>query len=666
MKKLLFCPLYFLFGFHAFGQGNYEIFYTDSLLNQAENANSDSAKIIFYFQLSDFWSERDTSKAFSYLKVAKQHFPKHNEYFQGLFHFYNAGIYFDREINKGMEEYMAAEKYLKRIHSKTSYTYRSKLWNNYGALLQRLDREEEYIEILLEYAIPFAQKAGDSIMVANDYQNIALVLMNITDYPKAAEYYQKAIESLEPFNLANEEKLTTYVNAAKNAIYSRNFEKAKLYLDQARIQLTLIPHSLYAPVYYRTTGTFYRHEDKLDSAMVKLEKGLQLARAFKDTRTESAILFEKYLVYKKMGDFKAGKEMLLQAQEFILNMANLHDQRLHIRELAYTDSKLGNYREAFDWLDRYVILTDSAFEEDNEIKILELEKKYKTIEKENEILQLKGENQQQELELEENKFTIVLLLSVTLLGILTTFFGLTLYRSKKRTIKQNQLLHKQELKSLKQKEQLKVYNAMLQGQEQERNRIARDLHDGLGGMLSGVKLKLSSIVSKESYHLTQPDMEIYKVIHQLDQSVAELRRIARNMMPESLIYMGLQPALQDLCNYLNSDKTSITFEAYNLGDHHEQSLQISIYRIVQELLNNALKHAEARNILVQCSENENTLYITVEDDGKGFDPGQHDRSQGIGLSNIKNRVQLLQGTFEISSKLGEGTTCNIEVLLNEK
>src|SRR5690606_13025739 len=169
---------------------------------------------------------------------------------------------------------------------------------------------------------------------------------------------------------------------------------------------------------------------------------------------------------------------------------------------------------------------------------------------------------------ERSKLILVVLIAAMLIFLLLGFFAWRQYQNKKRAIEQSEILHQQELKSLKQREQITVYNAMLQGQEQERNRIARDLHDGLGGMLAGVKLKLSSIVSKEKQqnHLIQPDMEIYKVIHQLDQSVDELRRIARNMMPESLIYMGLQPALSDLCKSLNSEKTSVDFEAFNLRD----------------------------------------------------------------------------------------------------
>jgi two-component system NarL family sensor kinase len=655
--------------FPAFGQTkSVEQVYADSLLALAVAAESDSLKINRFLELSNFWSDRDTAEAFVYLRKASELMPPQNTYYQGLLHFYTAGIYFDRQIERGKEEYLKAEELLETHHSKDVFRLRARLWNNYGALLQRQDQEEKYIEILLSKAIPLAEKAGDSILVANNYQNVALILMNVGDYEKAEEYYSRAIEYLTQFPSAHEEKLTVFVNAAKNAIFSRKFSQAKELLDSAQVHLRAIPHSLYAPAFYSTSGTYHRHQKKWGESIRDFESGLQLATQYGDSRSASAILFEKYLLHKETHNLPAAKATLLESYELESLTSLSHNRMLHLKELAHIEAELGDDAAAYRWLTEYVALSDSVFEAGSQLKIIELEEKYRSIEKENEILKLKNENQQQQLSLERSKLVSVLLVSALLIALLLAFLGWRIYNNKKRTIEQNEILHQQELKSLKQREQITVYNAMLQGQEQERNRIARDLHDGLGGMLAGVKLKLSSIVSKEKHHnhLIQPDMEIYKVIHQLDQSVDELRRIARNMMPESLIYMGLEPALSDLCKSLNSEQTSVDFEAFNLRDTYEQALQITVYRIVQELLTNAIKHAEAHSVMVQCSENENRLYITVEDDGKGFEPASVELKEGIGLSNIRNRVNLLQGSVEISSRPGEGTTFSIEIPLHEQ
>ena len=285
--------------FQSFSQAqDAEKVYADSLLHLAETAASDSVKISRYLELSYFWSDRDTSMAFGYLHQARELMPPNNDFYQGMLHFYAAGIYFDRVIERGKKEYMEAEKYLKRHSSKAAFRFRARLWNNYGALLQRQDQEEEYIDILLYQAIPLAKKAGDSILVANNYQNVALILMNITDYSKADDYFRRAINSLSAYPKANEEKLTTFVNAAKNAIYSRNFKKAGPYLDSAKVQLNLVPHSLYAPVYYSASGTFYRHNKDWEAALTHFDRGLDLSRSYGDKGMVSSILFEKYLLYK--------------------------------------------------------------------------------------------------------------------------------------------------------------------------------------------------------------------------------------------------------------------------------------------------------------------------------------------------------------------------------
>lgn len=640
--------------------------YADSLLRLAEGAKTDSAKTDHYFQLSYYWSERDTSKAFAYLEKAKQYMPDKGGYYQGLLHFYIAGIYFDEDAERAKKEYMLAEKQLEPYHTPEAYRYRARLWNNYGVLFQANDQEDTYVGILLEKAIPLARQSGDSVLVAENYHNVGMVLMNITNYKEAAEYYKKALHTLSSSPRAHEEKFFAYVNAAKNAIYMRRFPMARHYLDSARIQCAIIPHSVSVPIYYRTEGNYFRHQKQPQKALTYFEKGIKAAEDLGNDFAISDILFEKYALYRDMGDYRTAKIVLLQSSKYFHGQSNISNRRLNFRELAETDAKLGNYREAFEWLNKYTSLSDSVYEADMAMNIMELEKKYKAVEKENEILLLKDENQQQQLALGKNRFLITVLMAGLLITVLLFFIGWNLYKGKQKTIDQNQRLHQQELKNIQQQEQIKLYNAVLQGQEQERNRIARDLHDGLGGMLAGVKLKLSSIASREYGKVKQPDMEIYKIINQLDHSVDELRRIARNMMPESLLYMGLEPALRDLCKSLHSERTSVKFQAFDLRSTYNQALLITVYRIVQELLTNAVKHAKAANIVVQCSENEDHLYITVEDDGIGFDMEKAHQGKGIGLSNIENRVSILEGTVEIDSKLGEGTTFNIDIPLYGK
>ncbi len=248
---------------------------------------------------------------------------------------------------------------------------------------------------------------------------------------------------------------------------------------------------------------------------------------------------------------------------------------------------------------------------------------------------------------------------IVFVGVIT-FFIWKLAKKNLKLLAQQEKIHQEEIKSIAQEQRLANYDAIMQGQEQERNRIARDLHDGLGGLLAGSKLKLSSILDKQHLDGKTEQKAIEEVVDQLDYSVDELRRISRNMMPESLLLMGLKPTLADLCNYMSNEATGIKFQSFDLGPTYSRSILINCYRIIQELLTNALKHSGASEIILQCSQLEGWLFIIVEDNGVGLSHTDA-QPQGIGLQNVKNRVALLRGTFEILSNKEEGTTVNLQI-----
>jgi signal transduction histidine kinase len=220
--------------------------------------------------------------------------------------------------------------------------------------------------------------------------------------------------------------------------------------------------------------------------------------------------------------------------------------------------------------------------------------------------------------------------------------------------RQRQIIHEKE-------KQLLAMDSIIQGQELERSRMAKDLHDGLGGMLSGIKLNLSSM--KGNMIIQENDVQLFaKSIFQLDGAIAEMRRIAHNMMPEALLKFGLNEAIQDYCDGINETRL-VKMKFTWLGDKQrlEKSIEVVIYRIIQELTNNALKHAEAKNIFVQLDKHQQGISLTVEDDGKGFDASL--QTKGAGLQNVQARVDYLKGIFNIESESGKGTSASIDIPL---
>jgi two-component system NarL family sensor kinase len=210
------------------------------------------------------------------------------------------------------------------------------------------------------------------------------------------------------------------------------------------------------------------------------------------------------------------------------------------------------------------------------------------------------------------------------------------------------------------KQHRSIFAAMLEGQEQERRRLARELHEGLGGTMANIKLNVSRLREPEA--ATAENRQIDGILLQLDGATHELRRIARHLMPETLLKFGLETALKDLCEGLHGEGPNIVFQCYGLQSDIPQAHQLMIYRLVQELVVNAVRHAAADKILVQCMQRDHELSITVEDDGRGFD-GHFPHNGHTGLINMRNRVHYLKGRLDIQSMPGIGTTVNIEVSL---
>ncbi|MDI3320678.1 sensor histidine kinase [Pinibacter soli] len=225
-----------------------------------------------------------------------------------------------------------------------------------------------------------------------------------------------------------------------------------------------------------------------------------------------------------------------------------------------------------------------------------------------------------------------------------------------------QKLQRQRIAELETEKKLVAAEAVLKSEEQERTRLAKDLHDGLGGMLSGIKYSFQTM--KENLIMTPENMQSFeRSMDMLDSSIREIRRVAHNMMPESLVKFGLDAALKDFCNEINQSGTlKVSYQSFGLADQSiDQMVSITIYRIVQELINNTIKHAAATKAIVQVTEADGTISITTEDDGKGFDTNILQNAKGIGWSNLLNRIAFLKGKLDVRSEEGKGTSVHIEI-----
>jgi signal transduction histidine kinase len=353
--------------------------------------------------------------------------------------------------------------------------------------------------------------------------------------------------------------------------------------------------------------------------------------------------------YLKNNNYSKAKYYAEEAQKIAERMKILFSIRDSHNLLYKIEKASKSYEKALFHHEKYANSRDSMAEAN-------IDDRLKVVNYENDTKLQKAEIEKKTRE-NEQKNALIIGLIIGLIALLTTAFFIYRYLNIRKKIAENEVLQ------LQQEKQLIASNSVIKGQEEERGRLAKDLHDGLGGILSGVKLTLNSMTGNQI--LTEESSRIFhRAIGQLDGAITELRRVAHSMMPEALLKFGLKDALNDFCEGINhSGKLKVNFETWGQINRHEQSVEVSIYRIAQELLNNIIKHANATEAHIQLNETEHLFTLTVEDNGKGFDINNLQANKGAGLSNIESRVAYLNGKLDIKSDASYGTSVEVQVEL---
>ena len=322
----------------------------------------------------------------------------------------------------------------------------------------------------------------------------------------------------------------------------------------------------------------------------------------------------------------------------------------------------GRLREAIEHMSAYRTLSDSL----NEIKkgetINRLEIQYET-EKKEQALKVK------DLELAEANAAKrskeiqsywLLGAAIVLLLLLGLVFRNSQHLRKLRT--QEQVLHERRITDLLQQQEIRALDAMMQGQEKERERIAKDLHDRLGSMLSAIKLQFSALEARMTRMEAEQKDQYRHVFNLLDEAVSEVRRISHDMMRGVITQFGLERALEDLRSSIEAPGTlQVELSTFGLEGRLEPKLEIAVYRMVQEMMSNVLKHARADHITIQITRSAAALNVIVEDNGRGFDP--QSATEGMGMGNIRARAAEFKGSVNVDTQPQRGTSISIDIPL---
>ncbi|TBO43502.1 tetratricopeptide repeat-containing sensor histidine kinase [Pedobacter kyonggii] len=659
MKKTALSCLFMVCVYLSFAQLPItDVRYPDSLLKLLATTKSDSVKARSLFLLSDYWSNSDTLKSKNFLAKGLKYGDKY-PYVKALYYYYLGGYYFSTNGSKSETNYLEADKQLSKFSSKEAFLFRSKCWSKYAILEFSIkDNSITSIDIFINKVIPLVKKTGNVQHLAVNYHNIAMIFMDCQQYDKAAEYLQLSISLLEkqPTVYINE-LYQNHISLSRNYLFQNSTLPAKKELGKAKAFLVKTTSPINYMKFYVVEGTYYTAVKAYGKALQALKKGEALAVQSKEYNMERNLSLEMYRLFTKQKAYQKALAVLRKNVEGLVIHKHSSDDLIYYLELSETYSKLGNSKMAYTWLKKYSKLKDSINAQEVEQKISALEVKFKTAEKEKKIIALNAENEKANLSAKNSKLLSWLFGIACLFLLIVAILGWLFYRSSKKLTIQKDLNHRQQIEDFDRKQKIKIVQAMLNAKEEEQNRIACDLHDGLGGTLAGIKINLSHYASKNK---NNDDAELYQIMDQMEGSINELRRIAHDTMPEMLLKFGLEESLRGLCASLTSEKLNIDFKYLGAKHAFLPQQQISIYRIIQEAMHNAVKHAEAKNILLQCSQNDNIFYITIEDDGKGFDPAY--LTKGMGIQNIKNRVAYLDGEMEIlSAENKPGTSINIEL-----
>lgn len=536
---------------------------------------------------------------------------------------------------------------------------------------------------LVEEAIRLARKESHLASLGLAYKKRGMIQYFNGSFDEALKSYLQAIEH---YNSINDAKGVADVENEIGHLYKKrdNLESSMEHFAGAMRQFGLLKDSIGYASAMNNVGMVLEMQGHLDSALSLYKTSLLIKERQQDSLGVPYNLDNIAQIYGKKGEFALAINYMQEALMLRTNYGDLNGAAItlnnigevYIEQKKYSESvpflqrsldlsvqigfrdlmqhtlalaaevyrELGDYQAAFEHLQRARVIRDELYEESKSRQIEEMRTKYETEKKEKELLITAQEKEVVESSLARRNWQLALLGVVLLLAAISVFFLFRQQQFKQRRIKDAAILQQRE-------SELK---ANIEGEENERKRLALELHDGLGQVLSSLKLNVSVLKSGDNEKEVSNSLEI------IDDAVSELRNISHNLMPGTLIKLGLVSALKEFIDRINrANEVEIHFQTFGIEGRTDNNIEIALFRMAQELVNNALKYAAASSITMQLIADEGELALSVEDNGKGFD--MQATRMGIGLSNVELRVRMLQGQVDIDSREGHGTSVHIAI-----
>ncbi|MBK1441183.1 tetratricopeptide repeat protein [Parapedobacter sp. ISTM3] len=503
-----------------------------------------------------------------------------------------------------------------------------------GKLQQAAESLMKALEISSEIESPTPRDLSDR---RKYYNNLSSLLLDMNDLKKGKEYAVKALEIAEQLQdtLAIGWSLINLLVAEAMAGELADAEKHGMQLlavgqSQGDAEMELKA--------YNNLGDIYRMQKRYPLALETFKKAQRLL-AKAPPGNEVYILMGISSVYNGMKQYGQANTYFDRAR--MLAERELAKPQLIELYLSGAEIKeaMGNYKEALALRKQYEQINDSLRNQETHNAIQELEVKYQTSEKEKALAERDLQISKQRGELERKNKWVILSVSLVAISVLLWVF--------------NRLISRQKRKTEATEQANRLLEAQLRGEEKERARTARELHDGVASILSAAKLHINARPGGD----TKTDLLVGQLI---ETAVQEIRNLSHNLAPERVLNDGFEQAVQEFCRRVNHP--GLQLECYVAGvlPKLDKDAELLLYRIIQEAVTNIVKHAEATEGIVQLVGDGPRLSITIEDNGRGFEPDAS-KSTGLGLKNLASRIQLLKGSHEVRSAPGKGTSIYIEI-----
>ncbi|MDY7394297.1 histidine kinase [Aureibaculum sp. 2210JD6-5] len=596
----------------------------------------DRAPDSLYKQLKE--AKEFSDKAFFIEEIAKVHIELGNT---DSVNYY--GKYLEDEATNNQKDGI-----IDNLHLSKAYTILGK-----GKMLQGL--YEEAMKYYLK-GLEITKITDSPYLYFAHSLGLASVYIKNEEFEKATPLLDNAIEG---------SKNTYFTGLAKkyygDIFYQkRNITKSTLYYNDALIDLELAPDKKLALEIKLNLGTMDAVSNRTDSA-------LKLFEEVKNTANENKY-YDLYIdavlrigdVYKRLDNFQAAQMILSVAHVNSVQWDRMELEKKVLQSLVDLYSDQEDYKNAYALMTQYVGVSNRIIQEQKSKEIKELEIQYQTLQKENEINSLQEEQLLKESEIKRQKtikyaFLIGFLIFLIPISALLIVYYQKLQAQSQLNAQQEEL-NKQKVSSLIREQELKLVKASVEAQDEERTRIARELHDSIGGNLAAIKLQMNNVNYKSDSNTA--------IISQIDDTYQQVREISHNLIPSKFSQNAFTTLISEYINKLDkSSDQDIVFMPHPIEKINaiEESIQVEIFNIIQELLTNTLKYAKAKNVEIHLNLHNNSLQLLFEDNGVGYD--QNKTPTGIGLQNIKSRLDKLKAQLNIDSSINRGTAVTIEIPL---